>query len=64
MPSYKDDEAIFSENNINFARQVVFRNCLDGSCSNESFLTFIRKASVQTSLQISNWVKTYLSKYY
>ncbi|CAF1147157.1 unnamed protein product [Rotaria sp. Silwood1] len=53
MASYSDNETGFSESDINFARKTFFRDCPNGYCSKQKFLTFIRKSAVQTPMQKS-----------
>jgi len=45
-----DNESGFSENDIHFARQTFFRDCPNGRCSKQKFLTFIRKSCLQKTM--------------
>jgi len=47
-----DNESGFSETDIHFARQTFFRDCPNGRCSKQRFLTFIRQSQKPIELNI------------
>jgi Ca2+-binding EF-hand superfamily protein len=51
MATFIDNESGFSESDIHFARQTFFRDCPNGRCSKQKFLTFIRKSSSQKPIR-------------
>jgi Ca2+-binding EF-hand superfamily protein len=51
MASLVDNDSGFSESDIRFARQTFFRDCPNGRCSKQKFLTFIRKSSLQKPIR-------------
>ena len=51
MASLEDNATGFSESDLHFARETFFRDCPNGYCSKEKFLTFIRKSATHTTLQ-------------
>ncbi|CAF3421783.1 unnamed protein product [Rotaria socialis] len=64
MDTAYDSESGFSENEVHGARIAFFRDCPNGSCSKQKFLTFIRKSCVQkkrspSNIRIINFLKDY-----
>jgi Ca2+-binding EF-hand superfamily protein len=51
MALVRDNESGFSENDIHLAHQAFYRDCPNGFCSKRKFLNFIRKSSLQKSIQ-------------
>lgn len=51
METVSNDDLGFSELDIYFARQTFFRDCPNGCCSKQKFLTFIRKSTFQTPIR-------------
>ena len=53
MSLLDDKESGFSDGDIHFARRTFFRDCPNGRCSKQKFLTFIRKAYLQRPLSLN-----------
>lgn len=60
MASYNQNETGFSESDIHFARETFYRDCPNGYCTKQKFLTFIRKSPVQISSYKSTFSKLIL----
>lgn len=48
----EDLESGFTEKDISFARQTFFRDCPNGRCSKQKFLTFIRQSQKPVQLNV------------